>query len=151
MFYEINNTQYMTETDVVKLGFTKGLIKKYLPDPILKSNIYHKYGPKMHLYKVEEVESLLENEECKEDLEKAKLRRKVLGEKRREINEIKREKLYTLQYAIQDGDELKMLDCCDVISHEVLEGIKNLIGLETIDKYMFDELIYQASEKEANL
>ena len=61
------------------------------------------------------------------------------------------EPTYTLQYAIQDGDELKMLDCCDVVSHEVLEGINNLIGLELINKYKFDELIYRVSEKEASL
>ena len=93
MRYEFDGIEYYTETDVINLGFTKGMIEEFLPAPVIKTNIYHKYGPKMHLYKVEDVESVMETEECKEKLEKAKIRRKKMGDKRREINERKREKL----------------------------------------------------------
>ena len=70
--YEI----YYTQSDLLKMGFSKKLIEKLLSDPVLKRNPYYYSGPPMKLFLIEEVEAAQKTIQYQEHMLKFEQRRK---------------------------------------------------------------------------
>lgn len=65
----------INQTGILEMGWTKTLIKKYLPEPMLECNPMYKKAPPMKLWYVSDVKQAMLKSSFQEDLEKSKKRR----------------------------------------------------------------------------
>lgn len=86
-----------TQTEVLKLGFTKKLIETLLPDPILKPNPYYKSAAPVKLFSVDLVHEVMASETFKNYKEASKSRRqgakKAVATKKKKLEQTVQEKI----------------------------------------------------------
>lgn len=69
--------EMLTQSQVLEMGFTKGLIAKLLPEPTLKQNPRYRSAAPMKLWPAEDVHAAMETEEFRAMREKADARSKA--------------------------------------------------------------------------
>lgn len=67
---------YYTQSDLLKMGFSKKIIEELLSEPVLKRNPYYLSGPPMKLFLKEEVETAKSSIQFKEHMHEFEQRRK---------------------------------------------------------------------------
>lgn len=88
---ETNRTNNMlTQSTLLEKGWILGLIKKFLPEPILKTNPHYRSGPKMKLWDENIVLSVMETEDFKSAYNSSLIRRNKLSSTLTEVNYQKR-------------------------------------------------------------
>lgn len=80
------NEEMIAQTTVLKMGWTKTMIEKMLPEPTLVNNPHYKNAAPMKLFKKADVLAAMDTDEYRDALEKAN-RRKKSAEKAVETKE----------------------------------------------------------------
>lgn len=57
-----DETEYITQSAVMAIGFTKTMMKLLLPEPVLKSNPRYRSAAPMRLYRIADVNAAMESE-----------------------------------------------------------------------------------------
>ena len=84
---ETNRTNNMlTQSTLLEKGWTLGLIKKFLPEPFLKTNPHYRSGPKMKLWDENIVLSVMETEDFKSAYNSSLIRRNKLSSTLTKVN-----------------------------------------------------------------
>lgn len=70
-----SKAQLISQSTVLDMGFTKSMIAKLLPAPVLKPNPWYRSAAPMKLYRIEDVSAAMETEAYRVASEKAEARR----------------------------------------------------------------------------
>lgn len=102
----------ISQAEILKMGWTKSLISKFLPEPILVTNPYYKNAAPMKLWYKDIVLEIMEDENFKQAYN-ASLKRKASANKAVKSKKIKLEEdidklLDTITVKIVPPDELKV-------------------------------------------
>lgn len=105
-----NKPEMVTQSAVLEMGWTKTLIERYLPKPILRENYYYKCAAPVKLFEKAVVLKIMETDEVKAALEKAKKRKgsaqKGVETKAKALKEEMLEVARTMHILIIPDDEL---------------------------------------------
>ena len=80
------NNNMLTQSTLLEKGWTLRMIKKFLPEPILKTNPHYRSGPKMKLWDENTVLSVMETEEFKSAYNSSLIQRNKLSSTLTELN-----------------------------------------------------------------
>lgn len=97
--------ELITQTELLKRGWTKGMITKLLPDPLLKNNPYNR-SSQIKLWELETIEQI-ETQPSFMDAKKAADKRKCSAKKAKET---RFNNLMAIVQAAIDSTKIKMLD-----------------------------------------
>lgn len=112
-----DETEYITQSAVMAIGFTKTMIKILLPEPVLKSNPRYRSAAPMRLYRVADVNAAMESEAFHAAQAKAEAR-KVSAQKAVETKQRAAEELVNRLIA---NVEIERIDVKELENHVVLE------------------------------
>lgn len=112
-----NADEYITQSAVLAIGFTKTMIRILLPEPVLKSNPRYRSAAPMRLYRVADVNAAMETEAFHAALAKAEAR-KASAQKAVETKQRTAEELVNRLIA---NIEIERVDVKALENHVVLE------------------------------
>lgn len=91
----INGLEMLSQSKLLEMGWTKTLIRNFLPEPVLKTNPTYKCAASMKLWQKEKILSTMQTPEFKSALEKSSVRKKAalqaVNTKRENLKELAKE------------------------------------------------------------
>lgn len=103
--------EQVNQSILISEGWTQTLIKKYLPEPILKTNPRYKSAAPMKLWYRDEVNKITQTTKFKQDLRKTQKRRestkKAVNTKTQQLKNTMTEFLETIRVKIINADTLE--------------------------------------------
>ena len=106
-----NEEPMITQTRIIsEYGWTKNLISKFLPEPVLVKNPHYRSSAPMKLWKLSRVTEIMETEEFKAAMEKCKKRKDAAGKavstKRKKVEDAVTSYINAIQVSVLPDDEL---------------------------------------------
>ena len=74
---ETSREEFVNQSELLEMGWTKSLIQQFLPEPILKPNPYYRSGPPMKKWNRDVVLEVMGQDDFKVALEKTAKRKKA--------------------------------------------------------------------------
>lgn len=118
-----NDSSMLTQSDLLSIGWTKSLIDKYLPAPVLKENPIYRSAKPMKLWSKEIVDSIMDSESFKSDMEKSKKRK----ESSRKAAATKRDNLKQKAEAFAKSINIKILDDEELVQKSISNAYRNYL------------------------
>ncbi len=133
---------YVTKTDIKERGWTDGMIKKLLPDPIEKRNAFHPGGPTIKLWQREIVSAVEQTEEWNKlyvETEKRRAARKEAILIKESSPEEKEKRRLSYELEKKEREELKRQG--EEIVAKIEKYIQNVeIDIVPVTDIIFDSL-----------
>ena len=149
--------EYYNQSQLLKKGFSKAMIRKLLPEPKLQKHAFYKSSPPIKKWKKTVVDCVMKTDEYKEELEKFKQRQEVSKKgaaTRRSKDEkalrdflqtIKFKKVLSIEEVNSILDELVFDDSCDY-TYGIPYGSYDFFNEYSNDYYDAEKYFYSTKD-----
>lgn len=163
---ETSREEFVNQSELLEMGWTKSLIQQFLPEPILKPNPYYRSGPPMKKWNRDVVLEVMGQDDFKVALEKTDKRKKAAAK----AVKTKEENLEALAEDFAKSINIKLIEDDEVLQknakynayHQYLEHKKEFeyqrafadftsVDEDTINRWVVNYIRHSLTQYDKNL